>query len=150
MFSIHEVIDIAVQLEKNGEKIYQNARDLTDNISLIGLLEWIIEEEQNHVEWLAELKNDIELIDDHKLIAEISQTLVSDYVGEQAFSLQDVDFSQIENTQDLIQIFIDFEKDTIVFYEMLRSFVIDKKTIKIIDQIIGEEQNHIEKFQELL
>ncbi len=150
MFSIHEVIDIAVQLENNGEKIYRNARELTDNLSLMDLLEWIADEELNHAEWLTELKSDLDLEEDHHLIAEMSQMLVSDFIGKQAFTLEDVDFSQIEKTEDLIQIFIDFEMDTIVFYEMLKSFIVDEKTAEKIDQIINEEKNHIEKFQELL
>jgi len=150
MFSIHEIIDIAVQLEKNGEKICRNARERTDDIALQDLLEWIAAEEVSHAEWLKELKIDIELKEDHHLITEISQTLVSDFIGEQAFSLDDVDFSQIESTQDLIQIIIDFEKDTIVFYEMLQSFITDEKTTAKLDQIISEEKSHIEKLQKLL
>lgn len=150
VFSVHEIIDIAVQLEKNGENIYRNAGEITDNFSLMNLLEWIADEERNHAQWLTELKSDIDLEEDHHLIAEISQTLVSDFVGKQAFSLDDVDFSQIENTNDLIEIFIDFEMDTIVFYEMLKSFITDEKAAEKIDQIIAEEKSHIEKFQELL
>lgn len=150
MFSIHEIIDIAVQLEKNGENIYRDAQKLTDKSSLSHLLEWMAAEELNHAEWLTELKSDIELKEGHHLIAEISQTFLSDFIGEQAFSLNDVDFSQIENTKDLIQIFIEFEEDTIIFFEMLKSFITEKKTTEKLDQIISEEKNHIEKFQELL
>ena len=149
MFSIHEIIDIAVQLEKNGENIYRDAQKLTDNFSLSDLLEWIAAEELNHVEWLTELKSDIELKEDHYLITEMSQALVSDFIGEQAFSLNDVDFSQIGNTKDMIKIFIEFEEDTIIFFEMLKSFLTDEKTTEKLDQIIIEEKSHIEKLQEL-
>ena len=149
MFSIHEIIDIAVQLEKNGENIYRDAQKLTDNFLLSDLLEWIAAEEVNHAKWLTELKSDIELNEDHYLITEMSQTLVSDFIGEQAFSLKDVDLSQIGNTKDMIKIFIEFEEDTIIFFEMLKSFITDKKTTEKLDQIIIEEKNHIEKLQEL-
>jgi len=149
MFSIHEIIDIAVQLEKNGENIYRDAQKLTDNFLLSDLLEWIAAEEVNHAKWLTELKSDIELKEDHYLITEMSQTLVSDFIGEQAFSLKDVDFSQIGNTKDMIKIFIEFEEDTIIFFEMLKSFITDEKTTEKLDQIIIEEKNHIEKLQEL-
>ena len=149
MFSIHEIIDIAVQLEKNGENIYRDAQKLTDNFLLSDLLEWIAAEEVNHAKWLTELKSDIELKEDHYLITEMSQTLVSDFIGEQAFSLNDVDFSQIGNTKDMIKIFIEFEEDTIIFFEMLKSFLTDEKTTEKLDQIIIEEKSHIEKLQEL-
>lgn len=150
MFSIHEIIDIAVKLEKNSEKIYRKARKRTADIALKDLLEWIVTEELSHADWLAALKSDIEQNKGHPLIKEMSETLVKDFVGEQAFSLQDVDFAKIKNAEALIQIFIDFEKDTIIFYEMLKSFITDKKTIEKVNQIIAQEKVHIEKFLELL
>jgi len=150
MFSVHEIIDIAVQLEKNGEKIYRNAQKLTNDISLKDLLGWIAAEEITHAEWLTELRSDLEQDEDHHLVTEMSQALVTDFVGERAFSLDEVNFSQIEDTKGLIKIFIGFEEDTIIFLETLKSFITDEETIEKLDQIISEEKVHIEKFQELL
>ena len=149
MFSIHDILDIAIQLEKNGEKAYGNALAHTSNGSLRDLLTWSAGEEQRHAAWFSQLKTDVEMNADDHLISEMSETLANDIVADQSFSLKDVDFSQIHSTRDLVDIFIEFEEDTILFFEMLRSFITDQDTIGKLEQIIGEEKTHVEKFQAL-
>lgn len=55
MFSISEVIDMAVQLEKNGEWICRSAMDYVSDAGLKQLLEWMAEEENRHAKWLSSL-----------------------------------------------------------------------------------------------
>ena len=44
-------------------------------------------------------------------------------LGDQTFSLKDVDFSKIDQIEDVIKLAIEFERDTVVFYEMIESFI---------------------------
>jgi rubrerythrin len=150
MFSAYEILDIAVKLEKNGEKVYREAMDPTGDQSLKELLKWMAEEEIKHAEWFSELKSDVELNENHHLIREMSGDLVSDFVGDQSFSLKEVDFSAIKGTRELIEVFMEFERDTILFFEMLESFIIDEETGAKLKRIIDEEKAHISKLQELL
>ena len=150
MFCAYEILDIAVKLEKNGEKVYREAMDQTGDLSLKELLKWMADEEVKHAEWFSELKNEVELNENHHLIREMSGDLVSEFVGEQSFSLKDVDFSAIKGTRELIEVFIEFERDTILFYEMLESFIIDEETGEELNRIIDEEKAHISELQELL
>jgi rubrerythrin len=150
MFSAYEILDIAVKLEKNGEKVYREAMDQTGDLSLKELLKWMADEEVKHAEWFSELKSEVELNENHHLIRELSGDLVSEFVGEQSFSLQDVDFSAIKGTRELIEVFIEFERDTILFYKMLESFIIDEETGEKLNRILDEENDHISKLQERL
>lgn len=150
MFSAYEILDIAVKLEKNGEKVYREAMDQTGDPPLKELLKWMAGEEVKHAEWFSELKNEVELNEDHHLIKEMSGDLVSEFVGDQSFSLKDVDFSAIKDSRELIEVFIEFERDTILFYEMLESFIIDEETSEKLNRIMDEEKDHISKLQELL
>jgi rubrerythrin len=150
MFSAYEILDIAVKLEKNGEKVYREAMGQTGDLALKELLKWMADEEVKHAEWFSELKGEVELNEDHRLIREMSGDLVSEFVGEQSFSLKDVDFSAIKDTRELIEVFIEFERDTILFYEMLESFIIDQETGEKLNRIMDEEKDHITKLQELL
>jgi rubrerythrin len=150
MFSAYEILDIAVKLEKNGEKVYREAMDQTGDLSLKELLKWMADEEVKHAEWFSELKSEVELNENHHLIRELSGDLVSEFVGEQSFSLKDVDFSAIKGTRELIEVFIEFERDTILFYEMLESFIIDEETVEELNRIMDEENDHISKLQERL
>ena len=149
MFSITEIIEIAVQLEKNGEKVYREAIGQSNNIEMDNLLLGIAEEELEHIDWFLSLKDEIEKSQDRSQVKEMDAPLIDDLIGKQTFSLADVDFSQVRNSEHLIDIFIEFEKDTILFYEMLKTFLVDEKTIDHLDKIIQEESSHIEKFEEL-
>ena len=149
MFSITEIIEIAVQLEKNGEKVYREAIGKSKNIEMDDLLLRIAEEELEHIDWFLNLKNEIEKSQDRPQVKEMDASLIDDLIGKQTFSLADVDFSQVENSEHLIDIFIEFEKDTILFYEMLKTFLVDEQTIEHLEKIIQEESSHIEKLEDL-
>lgn len=150
MFSAYEILDIAEKLEKNGENVYREAIAQTEDLSLKELLKWMADEEVVHAEWFSKLKSEVKLDEDFHLIKEMGGGLVSDLVGEQSFSLKEVDFSAIEGTRDLIEVFIEFERDTILFYEMLESFIIDEEIGEKLNRIMDEEKAHISKLQGLL
>jgi len=149
MFSIIEIIEIAVQIEKNGEKVYREAIGQSKNPELDHLLLEIADEESEHADWFLALKDEIEKNQDRPQVKEMDSALVEDLIGKQAFSLADVNFSMVKNSEALIDIFIEFENDTILFYEMLKTFLVDEKTIEHLEKIIREEGSHIEKFDNL-
>ena len=149
MFSITEIIEIAVQIEKNGERVYREAIGQSKNPELDDLLLGIAEEELEHIDWFLTLKDEIEKSQDRPQVEKMDAALVEDLIGKQAFSLADVNFSRVKNSKELIDIFIEFENDTILFYEMLKTFLVDEKTIEHLEKIIREEASHIEKLEDL-
>ena len=150
MFTAQEILDIAIRLEKNGEKTYRNACDHTTNEGLKTLLSWIAREEQVHAHWFTELRNRLSKEEDHHLLAEMSRALVEDVIQGQAFSLAEVDFDAIDTPEKLIRTFIGFEDDTIAFYEILKGFIDDTTIAGQLEQIIEEEKAHIAQFKALL
>ena len=150
MFSFSEVFDMAIQLEKNGEQVYLAALDHTDDAGLKQLLEWMAEEERLHAKLFTELKGAAVYIADNESLREMNDALIRDYLGDQIFSLKEVDFSQVKDSNELIGIFIEFEKDTILFYNILISFMSDESTREKIRHIIAEEEAHVEKLNELI
>ncbi len=150
MFSFSEVLDMAIQLEKNGEQTYLAALDYVDDAGLKQLLEWMANEERQHAKWFADLKGTVGIFEENESLKEMNDALVRDYLGDQAFSLKEVDFSLVTDPNELIRIFIEFEKDTILFYDILISFVPDESTREKIRHIIAEESDHIEKLKALI
>ena len=71
-------------------------------------------------------------------------------MGDQAFSIQEADFSKIEDLHALLELSLEFEEDTILFYEMLSAFVTDTETLKQLETIIQEEKNHVNILDEWL
>jgi rubrerythrin len=150
MFSVREVLDLAIQLEKNGESVYRNAVDKVTNPDLISLLTWMADEEARHMRWFSELKKNFEMHSVNPFMEEMGRQVFGGILGDKSFSHKDVDFTRVDRSDDLIGIFIEFEKDTILFYETLIPFIEDDKTLENITKIIAEENNHIQKLQDLL
>ena len=150
MFTAQDILDIAIRLEKNGEKTYRDARLHISGDALKTLLAWIAQEEHDHARWFTELKNRLTQGEDHHLMAELSRALVDDVVQGQAFSLQEVDFETIDSPDKMLRTFIGFEDDTIAFYELLKTFIDDTAIAAQLEQIILEEMKHMAKFREML
>jgi rubrerythrin len=150
MFTAHEILDLAIQLEENAETVYREAAGQARNGDIRELLLWMAEEEVKHTRWFTELKQEIESRSINPFMEEMSRKVFSGILGDKSFSHRDVNFAEIDCTDDLIKIFIEFEKDTVLFYETLIPFIEDDRTLSYVTKIIEEENNHIKKLHELL
>jgi rubrerythrin len=81
---------------------------------------------------------------------EMGREIFTDMLGEKSFSHRDVDFSKIEQAHDLVAVFIEFEQDTVLFYETLKPFIEDNDTLNNLEKILAEENNHIAKLHKFL
>jgi rubrerythrin len=150
MFSIQEILDLAIRLENNGESVYRQAVDEISEPELVSLLQWMADEEVKHARWFAELKQKLKTHSANLFMAEMSREVFADFLEEKSFSHQDVDFSKIDRVGDLVAVFIEFERDTILFYETLKPFIEDTDTLSHLDKIIAEENEHIEELHQFL
>ena len=150
MFSIQEILDLAIRLENNGESVYRHAVDEVSEPELVSLLRWMADEELQHARWFSELKRKFKSHSVELFMAEMSREVFTDFLGEKSFSHQDVDFSKIDRVSDLVAVFIEFEKDTILFYETLKPFIEDNDTLNNLEKIIAEENKHIAQLHQFL
>ena len=80
----------------------------------------------------------------------MGKALLSDVLGSQSFSLEDSKFTKIRQLEELLSLAIEFEKDKVMFYNLLRSFIADKDTLDYLDSIIREENEQIRQLQVFL
>ena len=149
MFSANELLDLAIKLEKNGEAVYRDAIEKISNPKLVRLLEWMADEEVKHANWFAELKLKLDQEGVNPFMEKMSRELFNDLLGDKNFSLKDVDFSSVSDIDELIAIFIEFEKDSVRFYEVLEPFIEDPASLESLHKIIDEENHHINRLLEL-
>ena len=149
MFSTNEILDLAIRIEKNGEAVYRQAAEKISNSELASLLTWMADEEVKHANWFAELKRQLDQKSLDPFMEKMSRELFNDLLGEKNFSLKDVDFSSVKDFDQLIDIFIEFEKDSVRFYEVLEPFISDPVCLESLKKIIDEENCHIKRLQEL-
>ncbi len=148
MFSASELLDMAIKLEKNGEAVYRDAIEMVSKPELVSLLEWMADEEVKHAAFFSELKFKLTADSQNPFMEEMSRELFDDLLGEKNFSLKEVDFSVLTTVQELIAVFIEFEKDSIIFYEVLQPFVHDPAARDQLKEIIEEENRHIRNLQQ--
>ncbi|MFC1829538.1 ferritin family protein [Thermodesulfobacteriota bacterium] len=141
---------MAIRIEKNGEAVYRGAMEMISNPALGSLLEWMADEEVQHARWFKELKQNYELQSINPFGQEMGHDVLEGFMGDQSFSLKEVDFSRVARADELIDIFIEFEEDSILFYEMLQPFIQDEKTLENLNRIIEEEKRHIEQLREFI
>ncbi len=144
MFSIKEIFDMAIMLEKNGEATYRGAARNLSNPAFVSLLEWMADEEAKHAEWFSNRQKMTTLAPLNPVVDEMGRELFNDLLSGQSFSLDDVDFGRLDHVNAMVETFIEFEQDTIIFYQMLEAFLKDEQTLKELKRIITEEERHIE------
>jgi rubrerythrin len=71
-------------------------------------------------------------------------------MGEKTLSLEDVDFSKIKTISKLLETFIYFENETIMFYELLEMFIQETDVLKGLEQIILEERKHVKELKKMV
>lgn len=150
MFSSKDIIEMAIQIEKNGEKIYRKAIGEVSNLSLVSLIQHLADEEIRHVEWFSQLDKETATTVNDPRVEEAGRKLLQKILGDQSFSLADADFSNMEGVEALLATAIEFEKDTALFYEMIRPFVQDQIVLNHLDRIIAEEQQHARDLEQFL
>ncbi len=149
MFRIKEILDLAVRIEQNGEKTYRAARGRFADEELSEMLAWMASEEARHAAWFADLRLRLASGKGNPFLEEMTRKVLDDLVAGRSFSLEEVDFAAIAAPARLIAVFIGFEEDTVLFYEILATFVEEAETLRHLETIIAEEKRHIERLAQV-
>ena len=145
MFSLQDVLDMAAKIERNGERVYRQALARTDNPELGEMLAWMADEEARHAAHFENQRLRLVADEDNILMEELGRLMLQSIVGDRGFSLEDVDFNQIAEVDELLQVMIDFEQDTLEFYRLFRSLLASESDRLQLNQIISDEEDHIRK-----
>ena len=150
MFNLGDITDLAVRLEKNGENTYRKAMKDVSDPHLLSVLNQLAMDELEHVKWFEDLRERVGPKGIEPELDEMGKMMLQNILGDQAFSISEADFSKIENVKELLELSIEFEKDTILFYELILAVIEDEKTIEGLNAIIEEENRHVSVLTESL
>ncbi|MDK9705797.1 MAG: hypothetical protein OEL83_01995 [Desulforhopalus sp.] len=143
MFTIADIRNIAVQIEKNGEETYRKAGLASENVELAKLFAIMADDERRHGEWLARITSNRTLSEEQRAMESMGRDLLQDMVRGNPFLLAEEELNQAKNVQEVLVRAKGFEEDTILFYQFIREFLDNDETIRQMDVIIAEERNHI-------
>lgn len=148
MFSMREIFELGEQLERNGRSFYTEALAKFQDPELGSLLRWLAEEEVRHEEWFSRRKEATGKGEGDAMSRDMGNAILREVLGDQTFSLKEADLTKIGRHQALIALALEFEKDTILFFEMIQAFLEDPETLKGLKTIIEEERRHIQSIEE--
>jgi rubrerythrin len=150
MFSIEDIINLAVQIEENAEKLFRDAATKVANPALVSLLHWLADEEVKHAQWFSELKPKVKKTVDDPQLEKMGRAILKGALEDQTFSLTNIDLSKLDQIEGLLERAIEFEYDTILFYRMIMPFVEEQLTSDDLNKIIEEEKRHVRVLEEFL
>jgi len=150
VFSEREILEIAIRMEKNGEHEYRKAAAELSDETLVTSLEWMADEEQEHAKFFTGLLDELDVRAKSHFGEELDATFLKDLIGGSSLSLETVDFSQVGSIDELLNIYIGFEKDSILFYEMITPMIDNLDTRFQVERIVAEEKAHIKRLKELV
>ena len=143
MYTIEDIRQIAIQIERNGEQAYRSAARMCAKQEVEKILIWMAEEEHRHRKWFESLPLEAKEVPKEFLEMEaMGRSLLKEMVEDKTFSL---DGECLHSAPDVIAVLsqsLDFEKDTILFYEMLKAFMEDQGSAAQLEKIIEEERGH--------
>lgn len=145
-----DLLEIAVKMEKNGAAVYTDAARKLDHPDLKSMMKWMADEEVSHGQWFSARKNKLFLEVEETHLKEMVPQALQDMMGEKTLSLDDVRFNEITTVSGLLEIFVGFEEDTIMFYELLEMFIEEEKILDGLKEIIHEEKKHIQKLKSMM
>ena len=150
MFTIEDIRNIAIQIERNGEKSYREAAEAAEDAALADIFNRMADEEKRHAEWFASIEGGRELSDEQRELEAVGKSILQEMVKDRTFSLEEEELGAIDNFADLLTKSQGFERDTILFYEMLSGFIEDAQTLDQLGRIIDEEKRHQQELEALL
>ena len=153
IYSINEVIEMAVQIEKNGYAFYHEATKRKDlDAKAKEFIEYLRDQELDHEKTFLNLRGELEmeileLSPDWEMVAEYLKTIVEGRIFNNEFSAIQL-ASSAKDLMGVVDNAITFEKDTLLYFHAISDGIANPKTKAILRKIINEEVTHVLKLND--
>jgi rubrerythrin len=150
-FNAHEIFEIAIEIEENGRIFYEKARDKIQDPEAKKIFTALALAEVEHKKRFASMKSELpsprkeggvwdpdhEMNSYLKMMADMHVFRSEEEVEEQ--------LSWVTDTIDALNLAIQFEKDSIIFFLDMQEASTGKEEQESIGRLIKEEREHLRK-----
>ncbi len=151
IFAGSEIVEIGIQIEKNGKDFYNTLSGQSKIEKARDIFKYLAGEEEKHI---AAFQKILDLVEKY----EPPESYPGEYFAYMNGLASGYVFTQKEkgsqaakaakSDSEAIELGIGFEKDSIIFYEGMKR-VIPKHDLKLIDALIAQEKEHLKKLSAL-
>ncbi|MBI4706577.1 MAG: ferritin family protein [Candidatus Omnitrophica bacterium] len=151
IFSGSEVVEIGVQIEKNGKDFYEAVAGQSKDKKAKEMFLFLASEEAKHVLVFQKILSQVEKYEPAEAYPGEYFAYMNALASESIFTQKDKGketAKKIKSDKEAIEIGIGVEKDSIVFYEGMKKVAPGYDHV-VIDEVIAQEQGHLAKLLEL-
>jgi rubrerythrin len=153
IFHATDVVEMAMELERSGEIYYQTVAEKATSPEVQALFKDLAEQEQHHYEAFKQLSRTVwdtaanpeETWDEY--LKYLQATIQSAFFegADKALALAE----QVEDEREAVEMAMDFEKETMLFFYELRDKVSGADQ-SVVRRIIDEERTHVRRLAKML
>ena len=153
VFTAAQALDMAMQIEKNGEAFYHAAATKAADPGALDLFRELARQEQRHYVAFQKMAAHWGSVHESPVLPnEEYQDYLKATLDDHLFNGPDKALAVAQKAEDVtlaLQGAIGFEKDTLLFYYDLRDLV-DESEQEVLSSIILEEKSHVQRLAGLL
>ncbi len=151
VFAGSEIVEIGIQIEKNGKDFYDTLIGKTKSQKGRDVFKYLAGEEEKHIATFQKILNSVQKYEPQEAFPgeyfSYMNKLASDYVFTQKDKGKEV-AKNTKSDKEAIELGIGFEKDSIIFYEGMKK-VVPSRDHNLLDKLIEQEKEHQKKLSEL-
>ena len=149
-FNAFEVLTMAERIETNAQSFYQLASEMVDNPDISELFSNLAAWEKEHETLFSDMRSG--LSKDEKASTAIDpydeiMLYLSEMADEHVFVKKDLDPASViderSTPEDVINLAIEFEKESILFFLVLKRLMSKRSGSEAIQKVIDEEVSHM-------
>ena len=150
-FAISEVLELAVRIEINGKDFYGILAKQSKNENAKDIFKHLTEEEEKHRKTFQEMLDSVKTSAPEGTYPEEYYAYMRALADGKVFTQRNQGkeaAAKVKNEKEALDLGIDAEKYSIIFYEGMKKLVPGEDN-KIIDVVISEEKDHLKQLVEL-
>ena len=146
-FSGCEVVELGIQIEKNGRDFYSELASSAKEKKVIEVLEYLAEAEEKHIEVFKEIFSGMCDYSPDAVYPQEYFAYMNALASQHVFTGKDKGkeaAGKIKDYDEGIDMGIGFEKDSILFFQEMEK-IVPEKDRELVEKIILEEKKHLKK-----
>lgn len=151
LFSSSEIVQMGVQIEENGKDFYDAVASASKDESAKSVFQFLSREEEKHITAFKSILSSIENYAPPESYTDeyfaYLKALSKTHVFTQENKGKEV-AQKVKSDIEAIELAIGFEKDSILFYQEMKKFVLENRH-EAMDELIKQEQTHLSKLSVL-
>ena len=145
IFAGSEIVEIGIQIEKNGRDFYNVLAGRTRDKKVLDIFKYLAGEEQKHIEAFGKILESAQKYEPVQAYPgeyfAYMKALSEDYVFTKKNKGDEI-AKNTKSDKDAVVLAIGFEKDSIVFYEGMKK-VTPEHYHKLLEELLSQERAHL-------